>query len=75
MGCGGDVGGDGGWVLVDLTCWRVSIRWTLIPRMDLGGVLAHQAGCETLKGDEGTCVYVFVPCINDGTKTGPVKEM
>ena len=41
----------------------------------LGGVLAHLAGCEAWPGGEETCVYGLVPGINDGTKSGPVKEL
>ena len=38
-------------------------------------MLAHQAGCEAWTGGEETCVYGFVPGIDDGTKAGLVNEL
>ena len=39
MGYGGGVGGVGGGVLVDRTCWRANLRWPLAVSINLGSCL------------------------------------
>ena len=40
-----------------------------------GEFLAHQAGFVAWPGGEETCIYVFAPGIDDGNKSGLLKEL